>query len=70
MTKTLAKKIHDRLQRVGKRAGLAPAQKPVAQTGPAETVEQFLARGGRVQQLPGIQGAPPPRTIPTWRNAL
>ncbi|CBA14750.1 hypothetical protein [Xanthomonas albilineans] len=53
MTKKLAKNIHDRLQRVGKRAGLASAQKQVVQTGPAETVEQFLARGGCVQQFPG-----------------
>ncbi|MCI2243807.1 hypothetical protein L3067_04190 [Xanthomonas sp. PPL568] len=64
-----AKKQRDRMQRVGNRAGLAPVQQPAVQAGPVETVEQFLARGGRVQSLPGLQAAPPPRTIPTWRNA-
>lgn len=63
------KKQRERLQRVGNRAGLAPVQQQAVQTGPAETVEQFLARGGRVQALPGIQDPPAPRTIPTWRHA-
>ncbi|WP_045764627.1 hypothetical protein [Xanthomonas albilineans] len=58
----------DRLQRVGNYAGMAPAVKKALISGQVETVEQFVARGGRIKQLPGIQSAPPPRTIPTWRN--
>jgi len=37
------------------RAKPGPRLAPLASTGPAETVEQFIARGGKVQQLPGIQ---------------
>ncbi|QNH21236.1 hypothetical protein HEP73_02148 [Xanthomonas sp. GW] len=58
-----------RLQRVGSVAGMTPKPVVVPCSKPAETVEQFLARGGAVDRLPGIQAAPAPRTIPTWRNA-
>ncbi|WP_369913904.1 hypothetical protein AB8810_12815 [Xanthomonas sp. NCPPB 3005] len=58
-----------RLQRVGSVAGMTPKPVVTPSSRPAETVEQFLARGGAVDRLPGIQAAPAPRTIPTWRNA-
>ncbi|UYB51175.1 hypothetical protein OCJ37_14390 [Xanthomonas sp. AM6] len=58
-----------RLQRVGSVAGMTPKPVVVPSARPAETVEQFLARGGAVDRLPGIQAAPAPRTIPTWRSA-
>ncbi|MGV1119167.1 hypothetical protein [Xanthomonas translucens] len=58
-----------RLQRVGSMAGMTPKPVVTPSSRPAETVEQFLARGGAVDRLPGIQAAPAPRTIPTWRNA-
>lgn len=40
-----------RASRVGLRAANTPAPATVKANGPAETVEQFLARGGRVQRL-------------------
>lgn len=61
--------VQNRLQRVGNLAGMTPKPAAVPSAGPAETVEQFLARGGAVDRLPGIQAAPAPRTIPTWRHA-
>ncbi|WP_045736787.1 hypothetical protein [Xanthomonas sp. MUS 060] len=58
----------DRLQRVGNRAGMAPAAKKKSVSSEVETVEQFVARGGRIKQLPGIQTAPQCST-PAWKSA-
>ena len=49
--------VETRGQPVG-RVKPGPRMAPIASTGPAETVEQFIARGGRIQQLPGIRNRP------------
>ncbi|WP_369916518.1 hypothetical protein AB8810_11025 [Xanthomonas sp. NCPPB 3005] len=52
-------RVQPRLVRVGARAANTPVPKKQLAASRAESVEQFMARGGQVMRLPGFEGVRP-----------